>query len=267
MHCLKIDASPTQLRKLRKGGRIRIKKGMGFNLIVNPSSYKLATRAFTKNKGVDIQLNNEELTANRNLSEDPNSVDVEGEEDVMSGNGIFSKIKSAVKKASPILKPLAREGLKYGGQKLMEKYDNKPLVKGALKFGLSQADKQLRGTGMAVNPQHGLTRKIGKANLDNNEELENMVSNSIKLKNHYPSQDELEEEPFAPFSRGAGFGGVGIVGHGGGMVGHGGYTPQALTSQPQYANFHMSFFMPPAYQKFSNSSSGNGLYAGRGLFV
>ena len=55
MHILPIDASPMQLRKLRNGHNVRIKKGTGFNLIVHPENYHLASKAFAKNKGIEVK--------------------------------------------------------------------------------------------------------------------------------------------------------------------------------------------------------------------
>ena len=65
-HVLRIDASPAQLSKLRNGHAVRIKKGTGFNLIVHPETYHLASRAFAKNKGVEVALSPAEIEANRN---------------------------------------------------------------------------------------------------------------------------------------------------------------------------------------------------------
>ena len=56
MHLISFDASPKQLSKLRNGHNVRIKRGTGFNLVVNPSNYHLVSRAFGHNKGVQLQL-------------------------------------------------------------------------------------------------------------------------------------------------------------------------------------------------------------------
>ena len=79
METLSIDASPTQLRSLRKGRRVRIKQGTGFNLIVHPATYHLVSRAFNKGKGAQVQLSREEIGANHEASMSPE----------MSGKGIF----------------------------------------------------------------------------------------------------------------------------------------------------------------------------------
>jgi hypothetical protein len=81
-----IKASPRQLSKLRNGHKCRVCKGDieggGFNLIVKPQNYNLATKAFNRGKGVMIALDAEELAANRSIE----------------GNGIFSSIKKGFKK-------------------------------------------------------------------------------------------------------------------------------------------------------------------------
>ena len=64
MHKIQIEASPHQLRKLRKGHAVRVKKGEGFELLVHPNTYNLVSRSFNKNKGAQLKLSPEELEAN-----------------------------------------------------------------------------------------------------------------------------------------------------------------------------------------------------------
>ena len=68
MRLIPVEISSRQASKLKKGHPVRIKKGKGFNLIVSPMNYNLATRAFAKNKGVELKLTPEELEANKSLS-------------------------------------------------------------------------------------------------------------------------------------------------------------------------------------------------------
>jgi hypothetical protein len=68
MHHIKIKASPLQLSKLRNGHKVRIMDGEGCNLIVHPNTYHLVSRAFTKNKGINVQLSPEEIQANKQYS-------------------------------------------------------------------------------------------------------------------------------------------------------------------------------------------------------
>ena len=55
--------TPKQLLKLRRGEKVRIKHGTGFNITVHPETYNLVARAFNKSKGVEIGLSPEELKA------------------------------------------------------------------------------------------------------------------------------------------------------------------------------------------------------------
>ena len=113
-----IQASPLQIRKLVKGMKVRLKKGTGFCLLVHPERYRLMSRTFGKNKGIDTSLTEQELKANANASA--------FEELPMSGSGIFGKkadkffekkgIKKAVYDIGSAFKPVAKDLLQQGGQ-------------------------------------------------------------------------------------------------------------------------------------------------------
>lgn len=68
MHTLEIDASPSQMRRLHKGHRVRVKKGTGICLTVYPNTYNIVSRAFAKGKGSQLQLSPEEIEMNRRPS-------------------------------------------------------------------------------------------------------------------------------------------------------------------------------------------------------
>jgi len=79
---VEVGVSPKQLSKLRNGHRVRVKKpmsGEGVCLIVNPENYSIITRTFSKNKGAEISLSPDEIMDN--LNEAPK----------MEGKGIFGK--------------------------------------------------------------------------------------------------------------------------------------------------------------------------------
>ena len=79
-HMIHISASPKQLSRLRKGHKVRIKanmQGTGFNLLVHPETYNLATKTFNKGKGMEIQLSPQEIMGNQDAT--PH----------MEGTGIF----------------------------------------------------------------------------------------------------------------------------------------------------------------------------------
>lgn len=121
MHLISFDASARQLGKLKKGLPVRIKKGRGFNLVVNPTNYNLVSRAFRKNKGLEIKLSPEELETNENLSPEEHEDLKEGLDDNLfqhlpfaEGGNIFKKMRrglnsKSMKKLGRELKPISRE--------------------------------------------------------------------------------------------------------------------------------------------------------------
>lgn len=134
MHVIKIDASKGQLSKLRNGHPVRVKKGTGFNVIVNPGTYNLVNRAFSKNKGVQISLSPEEIQVNREPEQVMDQIQQPEDETNLfdelpfSGQGIFGHQfdknfervagrkgkKKAYKFARDVLNPLAKTGIMAG---------------------------------------------------------------------------------------------------------------------------------------------------------
>jgi hypothetical protein len=122
-HILTIDASPKQLSKLRNGHPVRIKRGTGFNLIVRPDTYHLVSRAFARNKGIQVALSPEEIEANRSLSPEQH-MELKESQPEMAGQGIFGKKfdkllkKAGIKKLAysigDQIKPLAKAGITAG---------------------------------------------------------------------------------------------------------------------------------------------------------
>ncbi len=100
MHILTCDASRAQGHKLVKGLPVRIKQGTGFNLIVHPTTYRLATRAFNKGKAVQIKLSPDEVQANKDVHGKPEAMEdhteLHGE---MVGQGIFDWLTKPISKA------------------------------------------------------------------------------------------------------------------------------------------------------------------------
>ena len=120
MHLISFDASPRQVSKLRNGHKVRIKRGSGFNLVVSPSTYHLVSRAFKKNKGVELSLSPEELNENEALSPEQHDAMAETVDESLfthkpfaEGGSIFGKVKKAfhsktAKKIGRELRPLSR---------------------------------------------------------------------------------------------------------------------------------------------------------------
>jgi hypothetical protein len=124
MEHLSIDASPSQLRKLKKGEKVRIKKGCGFNLLVHPETYSRVTRSFSKGKGSEISLTQAELDANTVVSPEQHA---QLQRVNPEGRGIFGKKfdkfmsktigndrYGAIYKGADKLKPAVKAGVKAG---------------------------------------------------------------------------------------------------------------------------------------------------------
>jgi hypothetical protein len=129
MEHLTIDASPTQLRKLKKGQKVRIKKGTGFNLLVHPETYKRVSRSFGKNKGTELALTQAELDANTVVSPEQHAqlqrVNPEGRgifgskfDNFMSktlGDNVYGAIYKGADEFKPHVKTAIKAGLTTAG--------------------------------------------------------------------------------------------------------------------------------------------------------
>ena len=302
-HVLKIDASPVQLSKLRNGHAVRIRKGKGFNLIVHPETYHLASRAFARKKGVEIALSPQEIEANQNPEIYAPAVEAHHDEEgiEMSGGSIFGRKFDRMMKrnigeknvkllhdigivAKPLVKHAMRKGLKAGAEALGEYAPSlKPIIPIATE-GLARAgDKFLEGpnagkglrhihSGLIASFPHAMASKLSRAGLDKamaNAATANMESNAIKARYHASRPASLNAG--GPHNVGMGFhhhrAEHGSIGRGANMLVNSGrpYSAPALESQPLGANFQMRFFLPPQYQ-----IHGNGSYigaSGEGLYV
>ena len=133
MHLISFDASPKQLSKLRNGHKVRIKRGTGFNLVVHPNNYHLVSRAFARNKGVDINLSQEEIEQNKGLSPEQHEALGESMDNELfkqvpfaEGGSIFKKGKKAAhskagKDIRKSLKPAGRAFLEAGKEAAHQK--------------------------------------------------------------------------------------------------------------------------------------------------
>lgn len=133
MHLISFSASPKQLSKLRNGHKVRIKKGTGFNLVVSPQNYHLVSRAFNKNKGVDMALSQEEIAHNSEMTPEQHEEMADTVDDNLfkhlpfaEGGSIFKKGRKASKskmgkELRQSLKPAGREFLKAGQESAHQK--------------------------------------------------------------------------------------------------------------------------------------------------
>ena len=295
MKQIDIAVSPVQLRKLRKGIKVRVKppmEGCGFySLVVEPSRYDAMTRTFRKGMGKEIALSPAELDANM----------------AMEGEGIFGKkfdkflSKVGIKKEVYDLGDKIKEPVKKAIKKILSQAPN---AGAAALAGLATAVGQPQLAGVAGVAGRKLGEKAGKylekhsiGYIDDPEAYQKDPSKfadisgiGLKTAMKKESRDlkrmavtkamaaargaraDLGSPQFAGSgmyaggkglyagaSRGRGIGEMGhtrsVTGMNGGMVAMG---HPALQSQPMGANFHRQFQSPPEFQKFH---IGNGLYA------
>ena len=295
MKKIDISVSPVQLRKLRKGGKVRVKppmEGCGFySLVVEPSRYDAMSRTFRKGMGKEISLSPAELDANM----------------AMEGEGIFGKkfdkflskvgikkevyamgdkLKEPVKKAiraiaekapaalgaagatlatavgAPELAPAAMAAGKFLGTKA--KNYSKKHIEGYIDDPTSYQENpskfaDFKGVGV-MKPMKKESRNIKrmavtKAMAASRATRASLGSPQFAGSGMYASGKGL----YAGASRGRGIEEMpntrSITGMNGGMVV---MSHPALQSQPMGANFHRQYQIPPEFQKYI---SGNGLYA------
>jgi hypothetical protein len=249
MHLLPISVSARQLSKLRKGHPVRIKKGRGCNLVVAPGNFRLATRAFAKNKGLEIKLSPEEIEANRSLSPEQHA--------------------QLAEKSREELKSILGEAPEMAGRGIFDDFINHPATKEIARELLPE----LKNVAKEYMKSGGSLRNL------HNQTLGNLASNALNTSlsdGEFLAKHALEpfrtvfHDPLAPHSRGSGMRShnAQISGRGSRMMSDD-LLPPALRSQPYGANFHMQFQLPPQYHKFNSGGEelgnigiiGSGLYA------
>lgn len=278
MHLISFDASPGQLSKLRNGHNVRIKKGTGFNLIVNPSNYSLITKSFGKNKGVQLKLSSEELDANKSLT--PEQHAELGEANGMSGGNIFHKIKKAfnsrtAKRIGRELKPLTRALKSTAKEILHEKIadahmnsaDNisNPRMAHLSNIAANLAHEKVHGMGLGagMNVHHAL-KLADLASANANQHLAKMHNMTVHGQITQPTLKSYYNDENSPPSRGSGLNNHhNLIRGRGSLIAQDHFLPPALQSQPYSANFHMQFQLPPQYKKFHDG----GDMEGRGLYI
>ncbi len=268
MHIISFDASPTQASKLRNGHTVRIKRGSGFNVIVNPGNYNLVNKAFRKDKGINLKLSDDEIHFNKNLSPDQQKQLIDSSDDTLhskaSGGSIFKKINKALhsKTAKQIgreLKPLSR-ALKSTARQMAHEKVAEMHMQGADRYGDNEHARNLMNVGAMMAHEkigsglntHNALKLASLANYNANSALAKMHNASVHGRLETPPIKSYYNSPLEPHSRGSG---INMAGRG--TTIHHNNVHQAMQSQPYSANFHMQFQLPPNYKKFN----GGGLYA------
>ena len=215
MSSIQIDISPSQMRKIKKGLPVRVKKGTGFNLLVKPSTYKIVSKAFNKGLGAQISLSPEEVSMNKGLTPEAHNPPLTPSVGAAVGSGIKPRSIKDISAHNQLYDELNSQlGTNYGYLS---------------RAGLDNAMRQKHSASLA---------KMG-------------VDARLKYAPTAPVPISIDGPP-SRLIDGSGRRDVGIVGKGASMMSS--YTPPALVSQPFSANFQYQFFLPPQYQQFSQGN-------------
>jgi hypothetical protein len=251
MHRISIDASPSQLRKLRKGLPVRVKKGTGFSVIVHPQTYNRVSRAFAKNKGLELSLSQEELRHN------------EESESMPQASMIPSP--SAPSKMGELQQPQSRgtegQGLFRKAKRHVKDHVDRAKLAQTLNDHLDTNYDYMGRAGIDNAIQMGKQAAMSKMGINARKSLKSMLN----------SDDHEHDPPSRMYIKGGSLSERSTTGLNGGMIHT--FVPPALISQPFSANFQMQHFLPPQFQHFEQGGHddseshglGSGLYVGRGL--
>jgi len=223
MYKLEVGISPGQMKKIHMGHRVRIKKGKGCSLMVHPETYKLASRAFSRNKGLEVSLSPQEIMASKSQDYDEgedSSSDEDDSNDFYKGQGV---------------KGCGGMGFK------------KQVSKAALATHMNDV----------LGTNYDYMRRAGVDNAIKNSMAAKMARLGVNARySEVPNLSAGIDELSAPRSRLIG-GGTSrdhsIIGRGGGMS-HS-YANPALQSQPFSANFQMQHFLPVQFQQFNKGGA------------
>jgi len=242
---LRIKASEKQMSRLRNGHRVRIQKedmeGKGINLIVHPATYNPVIRAFSKNKGVMVQLTPDEILLNK-------------AQGAMEGGSIFGKkFDRGVRK---LIGKKAQDTL-YG---VANKY-----VKPVVQKGISEVAKYAPQLG--AEALSGLATAVGQPELAPlGAELGSKLGSELGTAGAKYANKKLDGKGLTPVGVGLYAGSSRMMGRGrkevssvacgGNLLRAQSHLPPALMSQPFSANFQFQHTLPPAYVRHIK---GNGL--------
>ena len=217
MHVLKIKR-PTvaQLKKLLAGKEVRLVKGRGFQLIVHPGNFDIASNSFNRGMPSVLQLSPEEIELNTSTAPSP-----EEHEETINRT------------------PVVGGGIGYG------KFAGHTGLKAPRISSVSDMFKhvmEMNKLNEHTGHEYGYLHRAALGNFYANEASSKMAATMEKA------------ERDTPVLMGRGMRGRGLeggVGGGGNLLRHN--TPQALRSQPYSASFQLQHTLPPQFQRLHNS--------------
>ena len=266
MYPIGIDVSQRQHSKLKHGEKVRVKRGKGLCLIVNPGNYNLVNKAFRKNKGIEIQLTPEEIEENRSFSPEVHHDQMDEdlfEKDGMSGQGLFShfgrKLKNTGKtifhglssaNATAKKNPISRAVINTVAPMLAKELTTAGLTYIGVDPTMAKSLGNVSSSGTKAGLKAGGYGLYAGAGLSSFDKLRNQNIGSF----HAGQNDSLMGSKFRSNQRGINY----ISGRGSFINNNTPYSHPALSSQPFSQNFNMQYQLPPQYQKLHNGTNQEG---------
>ena len=236
--------TPKQLLKLRRGERVRIRQGTGFNITVHPETYNLVARAFNKSKAIEVGLSPEELEA-MNIStglQQLQQFDVMGNPIETTTPAVATNVRAGPTAMAPQRAPVAPvnppiHGMGLSGIRHPHKVnDMASQVEQVKHYG--EMNKHL-GTNFDYMGSAGYLKAVS-------DKLGASLSEA-GFKAKYPDKSQEEQ---GHQLLGSGFNhrlDRTVMGRGVSLL-HSQIVPPAYESQPHGANFQFNHFLPPQFQ-------------------
>ena len=221
MHVLKIKKpTVTQLKKLLAGKEVRLVRGRGFQLIVHPGNFDIASGSFNRGMPSVLKLSPEEIEMNTAPSPEEHQA------------------TAGIKAVAPVVAPVVKVGAGIGGKFVGYTGLKAPRIPSV--SDMFRHTMEMEALGEETGHKYGVLHKAALGNLYANEASSKMTA----------TMERAERD--TPIGRGmCGRGFEGGVGGGGNLLVNN--APQALRSQPYSSSFQLQHTLPPQYQRLHNS--------------
>lgn len=223
MHVLKIKKpTVTQLKKLLAGKEVRLVRGRGFQLIVHPGNFDIASGSFNRGMPSVLKLSPEEIEMNTSNAPSPEE----------------HQATAGIKPVAPVVAPVVKgAGIGYGK---FVGYTGLKAPRIPSVSDMFRHTMEMEALGERTGHQYGVLHRAALGNLYANEASSKMAA----------TMERAERD--TPVGRGMhGRGLEGGIGGGGNLLVNN--APQALRSQPYSSSFQLQHTLPPQYQRLHNS--------------
>jgi len=251
--------SASAMRKMAKGGTIRIKMGE-HPIHLHGHRIRKIMNAFKKNKGINLAMSPEEVEHNKGAG---------FFDDLKRGfkhveQGFNEHVKPVIKKAAPhvigiaqeMAGPAAAAATSYMGAPTLAPVASYA-AKQAARQGANEANKAIEGWGFQDDMEEMIRKPMNAPRSRNiGHDIFSPLARATK-QHAMAAMEKGKDEALMAKARMTGKS-VSYVGQGGNLMG---LDNPATVSQPYGENFQFIHTMPPAYSQIKKN--GGGLYAGR----